>query len=793
MLTSKPSASSKRMGTTTTKSLNTRLPSEEAKSPETEPKKQRKSIKPAVTKEEKEEKYSMSDKKGSYLLSSRASAVKKNLSRKQEVDAIILKPDGSAEQIKYNTSSKQANKLLNGRPTIIGELEGIQTVIARSLNQTNCGELNKHTLPVPFCNKQYNGNYLLYRVDSNGNAINLSLKQYEQFVLSNKTLTENAQKNYDPIDNQEIKAKSSFSSNSRLTLVYLRSEVDKKIRQEFKEKDNDKPSESEIEDKVNESLQKLVNDLVLSSTSSPMNDPDYNPDEISNDDGDYINKLKEIYRNENGVDISNDDLVSTLCSTQNILNVDDDVIDERDWRLQLNDALNYVRERGKLDGRALATKISETFYELNGVEPTLDELVDVFRKIKLELAEEAQSEIDDDAEQDINDNGSAYYLAQKLASKFENANPSDLVDYAFRIVREDIVNRSKSLFVISRGRNPNKNELKETVERLALKLADDAINYDDNDDVAFDDDDKINDPDYNPNNIKDNKLKYEDQIEDEQWNENNFNLKMFKTKRTKSKRGNAESYDVFFCKYDKEKEKENLLKAIDSFKIRNRREPNKLEIYSLKQFITTSNKETSLIQFKLSQVDGDSDNEYDEEEKDAVLEEKEFRTTKPKQTTPSKVLVTPIKKKKSAARYNVYFNNNNKLNENRNNKLAIKWFKRFNDRNPTEKELDGIQQFINADKSGLTECEYNVPIDSDDNKESDNYKTDKFVVNKKNKSTKYTLNFNYDQNAGQSGNEKQAIKWFKVFNNRNPTDYEIKQIQQFVQTDNEQEAIIDID
>merc|ERR1712154_551470 len=121
----------------------------------------------------------------------------------------------------------------------------------------------------------------------------------------------------------------------------------------------------------------------------------------------------------------------------------------------------------------------------------LDELVDVFRRIKSELAEEAQSEIADDAEQDINDNGSAYYLAQKLASKFENANPSDLVDYAFRIVREDLINRSKSLFVISRGRNPNKNELKETVERLALKLADDAINFDDNAD--FDDDDKIND------------------------------------------------------------------------------------------------------------------------------------------------------------------------------------------------------------------------------------------------------------------------------------------------------------
>merc|ERR1711902_226839 len=213
-----------------------------------------------------------------------------------------------------------------------------------------------------------------------------------------------------------------------------------------------------------------------------------------------------------------------------------------------------------------------------------------------------------------------------------------------------IISRSKSLFVISRGRNPNKNELRETVERLALKLADDAINYNFNendisdDSNQFDDDDKINDPDYDPNNLRDNKIKYEDQVEDEQWNENNFNLKMLKTKSIKTKSGNAESYDVYFAKYDKEQEKENLVKAIDSFKIRNRREPNKLEIFSL-------------IQFKLSQVDNGNDsdnNEYDEEEKEEIL------ATKSKQTTPSKVLVTPIKKKKSAARYNVYFNDENK-------------------------------------------------------------------------------------------------------------------------------------
>eukprot|EP01083_Nonionella_stella_P158447 515792_1 len=86
--------------------------------------------------------------------------------------------------------------------------------------------------------------------------------------------------------------------------------------------------------------------------------------------------------------------------------------------------------------------------------------------------------------------------------------------------------------------------------------------------------------------------------------------------------------------------------------------------------------------------------------------------------TPSKVLVTPVKKKKTAARYNVYFEND-AADKEHNEKLALKCFNRFNNREPTQLELAAIQQFIKSDQQ-LTEVEYNLPLEDDTDSTSKN-------------------------------------------------------------------------
>jgi len=444
-----------------------------------------------------------------------------------------------------------------------------------------------------------------------------------------------------------------------------------------------------------------------------------------------------------------------------------------------------------LDGRILAEKISETFYELNGAEPSLDDLVDVFRRIKSELAEEAEQDlVEQGFIKDTKDNGSALHLAQKLGGDFNNASPTDIIDYAFRIVKEDFISRSKSLFKSTKGRLPTDVELKQCVESLAMKLAKEALKG-----VSVDDEDEydsVADPDYDPSNLIDKQQLKEDKAED-QFDADYFKMRMLTTESKKSsKTGKSQTYDVYFCKFSKKREARNLEQAIDTFKLRNKREPNAVEISKIKQFISTK-PTNNLIEFKLSVV-SDEENDGDNDEKRSEILKP---ITKTGPTTPSKVLVTPVKEKKTSKRYNVYFGDD-ELDQKKNEAAALKWFKRFNHRSPNELETAGIKQFVAADKSQLKEVEYEVAVDfdklvrDDDRKETEEDDSlqrrlkfnEKDIIKKKNKSTKYTLNFD-NEDERENGNEREALKWFKRFNNRQPNKSEIDQIKSFVQADAE--------
>lgn len=692
-------------------------------------------------------------------LSSRAEQAKQSIKKMQNVKAVVIPPDDEPKEISYNTSSKQANKILNGRPTIIGELEQIQVVIVRSLNQKNCGPLNKNVLPVPFCNKSYNGNYLLYRVDAQGNAKDFTLTEYVNFVQTNKKLTEQAQKNYNAIDGQEIgHNQSPFGSNSRLTMVYLQSEVDKQIRADFKQENGRNPTDSEIQVSVHEAVTKLVNDLT--SESSPMNDPDYNPDD---DDSSIIGKLKQVYYDENGVEIKNEELLKTLRKGASADNDFDDVSDQRDWRLQLKDALNYVRQRGRADGRALAQRISSTFYELNGVEPSLNELVDVFRRIKTDLADEAMEDMESTG-QPLETHQLAHQLATKMTG---NPDPTEVVDMAQKIVATNLMTKAVAMFKASNGRSPNKHELKESVNKLAMQFAEKAI--------------LGADADYDPKNAADQKQARVDELDDRQFDGDSFDLKMYKTASKKSKNNKSESYDIYFGDaLSKDRMAKNLKAAMASFEMRNKSKPNAFQIHGIEKFLATD-KKTKLIQFKLSQQ---AEPMSDDEKESSV-------------DTKTKVLITPLKEKKSSAVYNVYFDDKQAQNED----AAIQWFTRFNNRKPTSMELKRIQSFVKHDKSELIECEFDVSFDGDMNDDCKSFEAadddnnqlkmkTSFAV-KKEKSTKYTLDF-VDEESRTSGDHKSALKWFEIFNNRKANKEEQSAIYNFVKADmNDQMINID--
>ena len=195
---------------------------EESKTPEIEKisEESRSNSTPTKKSRKTPEKKILSKSKSSPL-SSRAQRIKQSLRSKMEVSAVLLSEDGTSSEILYNGTSKQANIILGGRPTIIGEYEELGVIIVRSLNQSINKKLNKTILPVPFCNFQYNGPYLLYKVDNNGNPSNLRLEEYKKFEKLNKALTESARKNFNPIEDIQIKPKSLFTSNSSFVYIYI--------------------------------------------------------------------------------------------------------------------------------------------------------------------------------------------------------------------------------------------------------------------------------------------------------------------------------------------------------------------------------------------------------------------------------------------------------------------------------------------------------------------------------------------------------------------------------------------
>jgi len=250
---------------------------------------------------------------------------------------------------------------------------------------------------------------------------------------------------------------------------------------------------------------------------------------------------------------------------------------------------------------------------------------------------------------------------------------------------------------------------------------------------------------------------------------------MFKTQTQKSKCGQAESYDVYFG----EQHDGDLASAIASFKMRNKCEPNALQVNEMKQFLAT-HKATTKIDFQMKE------------------DEEVGNVTETASVGKSKVLITPTKETKngSSKAYNVYFDVTPAENE----EAAIKWFYRFNNRKPNAMELKDIQQFVKHDKTDLIECEFDVETavkSSDDSKSNEvdasalDMKTSG-VEEKKGKSTKYNLDF-VDDEARTKGNNQQAAKWFEIFNKRKPSKEEQAQIANFVKADLEKEEVIDID
>jgi len=729
-------------------------------------------------------------------LSSRAGAVRNHLQSKRKVTAVILRADGSSEEIRSDLSSQQIRALLSGRVTIVGEIEDLRTLVIRS-SESGSTEKNQHQLPVPLCHGSFRGDFLLYRMDENGNPTDLKLDEFQKYVEDHKTLTETAIKNFST-DSVQIKSHSPFGTAIKDAKLALIGAIDAQIRSAD---DGKTKSNASICKAVEAEMQRLVDAAVSQWSASPMEDPDYEP-------------VAECAATAETDDVDDDDDSAPVAVQE---------LDDRSWRDQLNDALHHVRRIGKIDGQVFAQRLSATFYELNGERPSVRQLSEVLDKIRTEFEIEAEEELGAETEgappaalgdiaeertesEDDEESPEGSEAEEVDVADEEDLSPLETLKMATRTIGNDWVSRAQSLYRHQKGREPTESELAATVKQLAQDFADSVLGIasndrtnDENDDGDEEDLDDTavadeaehseqeeaaaaadDDEDYDPDNADDAKRAEADATESRHHDQRHFGDILLMTPFVASKAGGGTSWRVFFDESELTEmvEAANLEDAVAFFRSINQREPSAAELHRMKLFLSVPNG-----------VVDDAPTAIDR------AENAESRSP----SAPSKVLVTPIKEKKNAKKFNVYLEDST-LSAEDTEQLAIKWFQRFNKREPSEEDLAKIRTFVQTD-SDLTEQVYLVPdgkgdtVDDDEkNDDTPPAPTTKRAVTKK-AATGYTLDFE-EETQRKHGDEKMATKWFKRFNNRDPDDEELAQIKHFVLADGraaDEEEMVDID
>jgi len=718
--------------------------------------------------EEEEEEQSATDneeEQSSYSgLSSRASEIKAYLREKSSVKALLLKQDGSTEAIDYDASSSSTRSLLGGRPSIIGEIEELQVVAVQSARQAMGSGLaeNKHTLPVPLCHNRGSGDYVLFRVDSEGRAVDVTLAEYTKYVEDHKTLTATAVKNH---SNENEPIRSSWNSASdwtaKMSMESFRGALQSQLYSEWNS--GSVSSAAALSEAVGQRLQEMMDLMVSELSGSPMDDPDYSPsEETMNESADLM-----------------------------VVGSAFDVLDERPWRMQLEGALEHIRSIGRADAEAFAERVISTIYELNGSEPSLCELSSLYGKIRTDFANEAEEESQDE-EDSASESESESESEAEAESEIESESEIEEEEFvdddewqsALDHVRSIAVRDGSALLetLISvyqdtlDGEEPSLSELSSIWQSVHEEVAAEA-------EEEWDSEDE--DADYDPENFDDELLEeidtalsrqhdaehFEDAIDfdeelvgEEEWEEAMDHI-----------RGIAKEDGAVLAQQicDLYLEQNGVSMSLD-------------ELSSVWQWI-----EDGLTAEGME--GGDDEAEYDPEnaeDQELAAEDADEDAEHEISHFDQVLLNTPMvsSKRGGAVSFSVYFDER-ELSEEAESSNLVKTasaFEMMHQRPPTIIELQRIRQFLSVPNELVDEEEEHSMTETVKQIDSAKPRTPSKVLVSPVSEKKTAKRFNVyleDSKLSQKESEQTAIQWFQRFNHRAPNDEELSKIKAFVQTD----------
>jgi len=305
---------------------------------------------------------------------------------------------------------------------------------------------------------------------------------------------------------------------------------------------------------------------------------------------------------------------------------------EEEFSLEIAEAFENIRRLGRIDGQRIARFVRDTFCEINGREPELREIADVFTRIKDKLAEEAKEDeeilssthniiikdditnvdenvdntqstnapVTDNEQNDIIKKLGLINIDVNTATKEEK---EELLKFARNIVKEDLELQAKNQLSKLIGREPTKQEMNDMLVQLATTSLLDC-SFDSSDDAS----------DYNPDTVEEKQQLLYDIQETTAFDEDNNtkepeepNLfdKPVLTTPVKNK-GTSSRVDYYFEKYNDDSSQLYINKAVTSFKKSHNREPSNEEIDKIKHFLHTEEADVLNDQVDINENNKDS-------------------------------------------------------------------------------------------------------------------------------------------------------------------------------------------
>jgi len=285
---------------------------------------------------------------------------------------------------------------------------------------------------------------------------------------------------------------------------------------------------------------------------------------------------------------------------------------EEEFSLEIAEAFENIRRLGRVDGQRIARFVRDTFCEINGREPELREIADVFTRIKDKLADEAKEDgevlsssrniiINDDV---TNTNDSAEQVQptneevsnkqdDETIKKFGLLNidvnnatkeeKEELLKVARSIVKEDLQIQAQNQLSKLIGREPTKQEMNDMLVQLATTSLLEC-NFDSADDAS----------DYNPDTNEEKQQLLNDIQETSEFDDENSREREEPTLIDKpvlttpvKNKGNSSRVDYYFEQYSDDCSQLLINKAVSSFKKLHNRVPSNDELENMKHFLHT--------------------------------------------------------------------------------------------------------------------------------------------------------------------------------------------------------------